>query len=142
MLATVILKSVLSPVVVGVTVTLVEPEDTVYVLFNLALASAVKSTLTLEPFAVVLIYWLTPPVPEPSPLILNLIPLALSNWNLVVSLVSAPKLILLLNLSFTTFNCSSVAARPLVAKSLPAAVGIVVLVNPVMSPVLPFKLIG
>ena len=72
---------------------------------------------------------------------LNLIPLALSNWNLVVSLVSAPKLILLLNLSFTIFNCSSVAARPLVAKSLPAVVGIVVLVKPVISPVLPFRLI-
>ena len=98
MLATVILKSVLSPVVVGVTVTLVEPEDTVYVLFNLALASAVKSTLTLDPFAVVLMYWFAPLAPEPSPLMLNLIPPVLSRANLVVSVLpSAPKLILLLN---------------------------------------------
>jgi len=68
----------------------------VYVLFNLALASAVKSTLTLDPFAVVLMYWFAPLAPEPSPLMLNLIPPVLSRANLVVSVLpSAPKLILL-----------------------------------------------
>ena len=55
-LVTLILKSVLSPTVVGVTVTLVEPEDTVYVLFNLVLASSDKSATTSVPEAVVLMY--------------------------------------------------------------------------------------
>ena len=44
---------------------------------------------------------------------LNLIPPLLSKASLVVSVLpSAPKLILLLNLSFTDFNWSSVAAWP------------------------------
>ena len=136
-------SNVVTPlVVVDFTCTELSFEVTLYDLFNFAFASSVKSTLISEPLAVVLMYWLAPLAPEPSPLMLNLIPPLLSKASLVVSVLpSAPRLILLLNLSFTIFNCSSVAARPLVAKSLPAVVGIVVLVKPVISPVLPFRLI-
>ncbi len=136
-------SNVVTPfVVVELTVTDLSVDFTSYDLFNFAFASSVKSTLISEPLAVVLMYWFAPLAPEPSPLMLNLIPPLLSKASLVVSVLpSAPRLILLLNLSFTIFNCSSVAARPLVAKSLPAVVGIVVLVKPVISPVLPFRLI-
>ena len=83
---------------VVVTFTELSVEVTLYVLFNLSLASCVKSTLISEPLAVVLMYWFAPLAPEPSPLMLNLIPLALSRASLVVSVLpSAPKLILLLN---------------------------------------------
>ena len=70
---------------------------------------------------------------------LNLIPLGVLSAFFVVSPVLPPKKTLLSNFLLTISSCSSVAARPDLAKFSPPNV---VLVKPVMSPVLPSNLIG
>ena len=70
---------------------------------------------------------------------LNLIPPGLLSAFSVVLPVSPPKETLLLNFWLTISSCSSVAARPDLAKFSPSNV---LLVKPVMSPVLPSNLIG
>ena len=70
---------------------------------------------------------------------LNLIPLAVLSAFFVVSPVLPPKETLLSNFLLTISSCSSVAARPDLAKLVPSNV---LLVKPVMSPVLPSNLIG
>ena len=70
---------------------------------------------------------------------LNLMPPAVLSAFLLVSPELPPKETLLSNLSSTSLSCSSVAARPDLAKLSPSNV---VLVKPVISPVLPSNLIG
>ena len=70
---------------------------------------------------------------------LNLMPPSVLSAFLSVSPESPPKETLLSNFLLPILSCSSVAARPDLAKLSPPNV---VLVKPVMSPVLPSNLIG
>ena len=70
---------------------------------------------------------------------LNLMPPSVLSAFLLVSPESPPKETLLSNFLLTISSCSSVAARPDLAKLSPSNV---LLVKPVISPVLPSNLIG
>ena len=101
-------------------------------LFNLFLALSDKSATTLLPEAVVLMY-----SPLLAPTTPKLKPPCLFNFCNSVAPVLPVKPTVLLKPLLTMFNCSSVAARPFLAKS---GASKVTLVKPVMSPTLAFKL--